>query len=99
MIDLRQKIAEIEQKVEALNTERQSIETDQKRYRENIESLSKTPEAKTLIERYIAKANEQETRLEEIEKQRRAFEQQRTDLENQLADKIKNFSMKDQAMS
>ncbi|HYJ90900.1 MAG TPA: carboxypeptidase regulatory-like domain-containing protein [Pyrinomonadaceae bacterium] len=99
IMDLRQKIADVDQKLEALDTEQRGIESDQKRYRENIESLSKTPEAKTLIERYIAKANDQETRLEEIEKQRKALEQEKETFENQLGTAIKTFEMKDLALN
>jgi len=99
IMDLRQKMADIDQRIGSLNVERQSIEADQRRYRENIESLSKTPEAKTLIERYIAKANDQETRLEDMEKQRKSFEQERQQLANQLGIAINNFEMKDQTLS
>ena len=99
IMDLRQKMAEIEQQIGTLNVERQSIEADQRRYRENIESLSKTPEAKTLIERYIAKANDQETRLEEMEKQRKSFEQEKQQLAGQLGSAINGFEMKDQTLS
>jgi hypothetical protein len=99
IIDLRQKMADVDQQIGSLNVERQSIEADQRRYRENIESLSKTPEAKSLIERYIAKANDQETRLEEMEKQRKSFEQQRQQLAGQLGTAIRKFEMKDQTLS
>jgi len=99
IMDLRQKMADVEQRLGALNVERQSIEADQRRYRENIESLSKTPEAKTLIERYISKANDQETRLEEMEKQRKSFEQERQQLASQLGTAIGTFEMKEQNLS
>jgi hypothetical protein len=92
-------MADVDERIGSLNVERQSIESDQKRYRENIESLSKTPEAKTLIERYIAKANDQETRLEEMEKQRRSFEQEKLQLTNQLGTAINHFEMKEQTLS
>jgi hypothetical protein len=99
IMDLRQKMADVDERIGSLNVERQSIESDQKRYRENIESLSKTPESKTLIERYIAKANDQETRLEEMEKQRRSFEQEKLQLTNQLGTAINHFEMKEQTLS
>jgi len=99
IMDLRQKMADVEQRMNSLNTERQSIEADQRRYRENIESLSKTPEAKTLIERYIAKANDQETRLEEMEKQRKSFESEHQQIIDQLGRAISGFEMKDQTLS
>ncbi len=70
LIDIRSQIAETDRKLASFDEEVEKIEADQKRLRENIEALSKTPEAKALIERYIAKANEQETRLEEMDKER-----------------------------
>ena len=72
----------------------EKIEEDQKRLRENIEALAKTPEAKTLIARYIAKAGEQETRLEEIEKERRSLADQKVQLAAQQAAEIRNFEIK-----
>jgi hypothetical protein len=99
IMDLRQKMAEVEQRIGSLSVERQSIEADQRRYRENIESLSKTPEAKSLIERYIAKANDQETRLEEMEKQRKSFELERREIAEQLGRAINGFEMRDQTLS
>ncbi|CAN5287531.1 hypothetical protein BH20ACI1_BH20ACI1_06710 [soil metagenome] len=61
LIDLRVQINQIDAKLEGFDDEAEKIEADQKRLRENIEALSKTPEAKTLIARYITKANDQET--------------------------------------
>jgi hypothetical protein len=92
-IDLRMRIADIVTRLEAFDDEEKKIGGDQKRFRENIEALAKTPEAKTLIERYIAKANEQETRLEEITKERKAQEQQKQQLEDELAAEIRKFSL------
>ena len=66
LIDLRIRIGEIQNKLASFDDEVEKIEDDQKRLRENIEALSKTAEANTLITRYIAKANEQETRLEDM---------------------------------
>jgi hypothetical protein len=94
LIDLRQQINQIESKLESFDDEIEKIEEDQKRLRENIEALAKTPEAKTLITRYISKANDQETRLEQIEKERGTLEAQKTKLEGELATEIMNFQIK-----
>ena len=51
-------------------------------------------EAKTLISRYIAKAGEQETRLEEMEKERKTLAAQREQLDRELAAEIKAFEIK-----
>ncbi len=93
LIDLRLRISEIDNKNNLLNEEVEKIEEDQGRLRENIETLSKTPEAKTLIARYIAKANEQETRLEEIQKERKTLIAEKQKLENELAAEIRTFKI------
>ncbi|HVE60017.1 MAG TPA: hypothetical protein VNB22_24600 [Pyrinomonadaceae bacterium] len=95
LIDLRIKIAEIETKLDSFDAEVEKIEEDQKRLRENIETLSKTPEAKTLIARYIAKANDQETRLEDMEKERKTLEAEKVRLEGELTREIRAFTIKE----
>jgi len=94
LIELRGSINLISQKMQLLTAEVTSITQDQARFRENIESLAKTPEAKQLITRYIAKANEQETRLEQIEAERKAAQAEKERLERELAEEIKNFEVK-----
>jgi hypothetical protein len=93
LIDLRTRIAEIEGKLNSFEDEVDKIEADQKRLRENIEALSKTPEAKTLITRYIAKANEQETRLEDMEKERKTLDTEQNNLEAELTREIRAFTI------
>ena len=92
-ISLRNQIAQINGQVQTLDDEEEKIGADQKRLRDNIEALAKTPEAKTLIERYIAKANEQETRLEQIDKERKTLEKQQQDLEDELGREIRGFNL------
>lgn len=94
LIDIRTHIAQIDQQLNTFSNELAKIEADQKRFRENIEALSKTPEAKTLIERYIAKAGEQETRLEDMDKKRKSLEADRQKLYDDLAMEVKNFEVK-----
>jgi hypothetical protein len=93
LIELRGRIAVIDARIGSFADEVEKIEADQKRLRENIEALAKTPEAKSLITRYIAKANEQETRLEEMEKERKTLEAEKTRLEGELADQIRVFTI------
>lgn len=94
LIGLRIQMAEKDARIEALDKEVERIETDQKRLRENIEALSKTAEAKTLIARYIAKAGEQETRLEEMEKERKTLAAQKEQLSQELAAEIRAFEIR-----
>lgn len=93
LIDLRTRINEITARLESFDDEVEKIEIDQKRLRENIETLSKTPEAKTLITRYITKANEQETRLEEMEKERKTLQTEQQNLQTELAKEIRLFTI------
>ena len=94
LIDLRSQINQIAGKLQALEDEEERISDDQKRLRENIETLSKTPEAKTLITRYVEKVNSQETRLEMMTKERQTLEDERRKIEADLATEIHNFELK-----
>lgn len=94
LIDLRAQIDRSGQQLKAIEDEVGLIEADQKRLRENIESLAKTAEAKALIARYIAKAGEQETRLEEMEKERKTILADKQRLEVELALAVRTFEMK-----
>lgn len=93
LIDLRGQISQIDARLQGFRTEEAKINDDQKRLRDNIETLSKTPEAKTLIARYIAKANDQETRLEAIETERKTLEAEKQRLEAELAAAIRAFNV------
>jgi len=93
LIDLRMQINQINAKLVSFDSEIGAITADQARFRENIEALAKTPEAKQLIARYIAKANEQESRLEQINKERQTFLSEKERLERELAVEIKNFEI------
>ena len=72
LIDLKLSIGKESSRINALDKEAGEIGDDQKRLRENIATLKNTNEAKQLVARYIAKAGEQETRLEQIAKEKRA---------------------------
>lgn len=93
LIDLRIRINQINVDLDRTKTETEAIAADQKRFRENIEALAKTSEAKQLIARYIAKANEQESRLEAAETERRKLQSEKETLERELAVEIKNFEV------
>lgn len=94
LIDLRMKINDINARLAASAKETEEIAADQERFRENIEALAKTPDAKQLIARYIAKANEQESRLEQIIAEKRTLDAEKIKLERELAVEIKNFEVR-----
>ncbi|HYE71864.1 MAG TPA: hypothetical protein VEF04_00980, partial [Blastocatellia bacterium] len=93
IIEIRSRMAEIEERIQKANNEAEAIEDDQKRLRENIDKLKSTAEAKQLIARYVAKADQQETRLEQIEKEKRAAEEEKEKLEAELDTAVRSFTL------
>ena len=92
LIDLKVQIARIELQLEEKNRQATTITQDQARLRENIKTLNSTAEARQLITRYVAKANEQETTLEGIEKDRQRLNDERQRLQNELGAMIRGLS-------
>jgi hypothetical protein len=84
ILDIKNRIASVEARLEALDRETEEISGDQARLRENIKALGQTSEARQLIARYIAKAGEQETRLEQISGERKTAAAERAALEAEL---------------
>lgn len=93
LVDLRMKLNDIDQKLERSTNETDEITTDQARLRENIEALTKTNSAKALIQRYISRANEQESRLDILSKERQALLAEKDTLEKQLANAIVDLEL------
>jgi hypothetical protein len=91
LIDIKAQIASLDARSEAIDKEIEEIGADQKRLRENIEALTKTAEAKQLIERYIAKADQQETRIEQLTKEKQTVAAERDKLQAQLDAAIRSM--------
>ena len=72
IIELKSQMAAAAARIEAIDQEVTEIGADQQRLRDNIKALTATAEAKQLITRYVAKADTQETRLEELNKDKQA---------------------------
>lgn len=93
LIDLKARVADVDARVAAINQEMQQISEDQARLRENIKALTGTVEARQLIARYVSKADEQETRLEQLNKDRQAQAAERLRLQNELDSAIRNLAI------
>lgn len=91
LIDLRARLTAIDEQLKSLDGERNEIAEDQKRFRENIEALSKTPEAKNLIARYIQKADSQETRIEQLSARKKDLESEKVRVNEELRVEIRDF--------
>jgi hypothetical protein len=96
IVDLRSRISGLEASLQANDREKSEISADQQRLRDNIKTLTSTTEAKQLIARYVAKADTQETRLEQIEKDRKTLLDQKRQLETELESLVRgiNFDRK-----
>lgn len=93
IIALKDKVAAAEARLQQINKEAAEIAQDQQRLRENIKALTETAEARQLIARYVSRANEQETRLEQIEKDRRTVTDERARLQAELDAAIRSLSL------
>jgi hypothetical protein len=93
LIDLKVKIAKAQGQLERLEQEAEEISDDQKRLRDNISTLKNTNEAKQLVTRYIAKAGEQETRLEAIAKEKRELQTEVSQLTGELGAAVRALNL------
>jgi hypothetical protein len=94
LVDIRTKIATLEATLEANDEEVERIKEDQERLRENVESLRQTSEARALVARYIAKADAQETRLEQIDAENKAARTEKTRLEAEFGTAAEKLSFR-----
>jgi hypothetical protein len=69
VMELRQQAAGIEEQIKRLEKERETIHAEQKRIRENLQSLGDRSAEKELRERFVRTLNTQEDRLEQIERE------------------------------
>ena len=93
LIEIKTRIAANEARLQAITAETTEIAADQARLRENIKALTATSEAKQLIARYVAKADTQESRLEQLEKDRRAALEEQARLQAELSAAIRGFAL------
>jgi hypothetical protein len=68
VMELRQEIARIDEAMGTLGADRSSLHDEQKRIRENLQSIGDRPGEKELRARYLKTLNAQEDRLEAIDK-------------------------------
>lgn len=93
ILDIKGRIASTELRLSAIEAESTEINEDQERLRENIKALTSTAEAKQLIARYVSKADTQETRLEQLEKDRRALNEEQTKLQLELNSVVRGLAL------
>ena len=93
VMEIKGRIATLDRKLAALDSESTEIAADQARLRENIKALKDTAETKQLIARYVAKAGEQETRFEQIATERREVTAERAQVQIELDGAIRGLAL------
>jgi hypothetical protein len=93
IMEMKSLIAALNERIAAADRETLEIGTDQTRLRENIATLKDTAETKQLIARYVAKAGEQETRLEQLAKEKREAVLEKVRLQSDLSAAIRAMSL------
>jgi hypothetical protein len=69
VLDKKAELAGLERRMQALQNERNTIVGDQQRLRENMKALRGSAEEKQLLQRYTRQLDEQETRLDGLQKE------------------------------
>jgi hypothetical protein len=77
VVAVRQQAADLEAQLQRLQQERDTIHAEQKRIRENLQSLGDRPAEKELRERFVRTLNAQEDRLEVIDTEAKAKDAER----------------------
>jgi archaellum component FlaC len=93
LIDIKTSIASVDARLASINKETEEISQDQERLRENIKALTATAEARQLIARYVAKADEQESRIEQLTKDRKALTEERARLQAEFDAALRNLDI------
>jgi hypothetical protein len=84
VLEIKGRIAAAEARLAAAEHETAEIAKDQDRLRENIKALEKTSEGHDLIARYVAKAEQQETRIEQLTHETQTANDERARLQGEL---------------
>lgn len=85
-------VNELDTKEESLDEERTKIFDSQQRLRENMKALKGSPEEKVLLQRYTSQLNQQETRLESIDREVERLQPQKDAAQEKLDKIIENLS-------
>jgi carboxypeptidase family protein len=93
IIDIKSRIAAAAARIEAIDQEVTEIGTDQQRLRDNIKALTATAEARQLITRYVSKADTQETRLEQLTKDKQAQQAEAVRLQAELESLVRGVAI------
>jgi hypothetical protein len=92
IIEQKDRVAGFEAEATKRKAELESIYDDQQRLRENLKSLKGSAEERSLAQRYLQRLNDQETRLETIQKEIADFEKKQEEAQTELDAMIEKLS-------
>jgi carboxypeptidase family protein len=86
-------VSALETELARLDEELQKIYDDQQRLRENLKALKGSAEERALTQRYTQQLNDQETRLEAIQREEKDLQARKDKAQAELDQTIENFSL------
>ena len=92
VITKKSEVSQIERQLQALESERATIGSDQQRLRENMKALRGSAEEKQLLQRYTRQLDEQENRLDALKQDVTRTSEQLANRRSELATLIANVS-------
>ncbi len=93
LVGIKARLSDADSRLSAIEREAKEIGEDQERLRENIKALNDTAEARQLIARYVQKAGEQETRLEQLLAEKRKLQEERSRLLAELDAAVRGLAL------
>jgi hypothetical protein len=93
IMDQKNRVAAFDAEITRRDDERKRIYDDQQRLRENMKALKGSAEERALTQRYTQQLNDQETRLEALQKESADLQSKRDAAQSQLNQMIQDLSM------
>ncbi|MBX9600907.1 MAG: carboxypeptidase regulatory-like domain-containing protein [Bryobacteraceae bacterium] len=84
---------DLSDRLDEMDERREDIFKDQERLRENLKSLKGTPEEKALTQRYTQQLNEQETKLQSLQKESEVLRKRREEAEAEVKKAIQALAL------
>jgi hypothetical protein len=93
IIGQKDRVSALDAQITSRNDETQKIYDDQQRLRENLKALKGSPEERALTQRYTQQLNDQETRLEAIQRELVDLQAKRDQAQEELNKTIENLAL------
>ena len=88
---MRSQVAELKRKMEDLQNEQKTIFSDQDRLRKNLQSLGQSEDERNLRSRIVKQLNQQEDRIETINKSLKDLQAQLTAKQEELSKLVMSY--------